>query len=217
MQRGSHDSVRTLHRARPRVMRPVRPVVAPPEAGQHLVADGAAGAGELVDAMPSPISVAKSPRRALPSGRSVTSTASRSIETRPTSGQRLPATIDFAARLALGGAGRAQDSRRHSRPRRSRSGVGARGGPGSRRSRRCRPSLTSRTCMMRPLARPPGASDLLCRASDCRRRARRPAAPGRNARCRREKCRTNWRARTARRGTAMRISRNSRICRSFIG
>ena len=35
----------------------------------------------------------------VPSGRSVTSTANRSIETRPASGQRLPATITWAAGL----------------------------------------------------------------------------------------------------------------------
>src|ERR1700681_4629905 len=44
-----------------------------------------------------PISVAKSPRCARPSGTSVTSTPIRSMDTRPASGQRLPATITFAA------------------------------------------------------------------------------------------------------------------------
>ncbi len=60
--------------------------------------------------MPSPISVASSPRRTVPSGRSVTSTPNRSMETRPTIGQRLPATTTSAAGLPLRGAGRAQKS-----------------------------------------------------------------------------------------------------------
>ena len=84
------------------------PVVAPAEAGQHLVADGAAWRADVVD-----LDVAADQGREVaapraPSGRSVTSTAIRSIETRPTSGQRLPATITSAAGLLLVGAGRAQ-------------------------------------------------------------------------------------------------------------
>src|SRR5262249_10409897 len=49
-----------------------------------------------------PIKVARSPRRALPSGRSVTSTAITSIEKRPASGDGLPGMV------ALAGAGRAR-------------------------------------------------------------------------------------------------------------
>ncbi len=54
-------------------------------------------------------------------GRSVTSTAIRSIEMRPTMGQRLPATsTSRAGAVSVGGAGGARDSRRRSRPRRRR-------------------------------------------------------------------------------------------------
>src|SRR5260370_642733 len=54
--------------------------------------------------MPSPISVASPPRRAAPSGRSVTSTAIRAIETRPATGHRLSAMITSAGALPLAAA-----------------------------------------------------------------------------------------------------------------
>src|ERR1700756_1078010 len=48
--------------------------------------------------MPSPINVTRWPRRTALLSRSVTSTAIRSIETRPAIGQRLPATTTSAPR-----------------------------------------------------------------------------------------------------------------------
>ena len=69
--------------------------------GQHLIADRAAAAREFVEVRRRAEKLDPSPGSNGVFGQVGQSTMLRSIETRPTSGQRRPATADFGARLLM--------------------------------------------------------------------------------------------------------------------
>ena len=174
-------------------------LIAAAETGQHLVADGAGVRRDLVDA--DAVADQRRPgRRAwtAPAGTSVTSTAIRSIETRPTSGQRLPATSASAPGCAVAGARGAQEAVGIADRRRSRCGVGRLRGPG----RAVADGRALRDVAHLHDARLAASTTGAHRVGLARRRI---AAVERDAgahqvvmrRARRGRCRTNWRARPA--------------------